>query len=368
MKKKITCLILSVVMLFTCIPIVAFAGDLPDIKLEVPEFGVPDNMPDAFESLREKYELALEGLKEEGFGVNNFPNGLGELELPPGFGSSLDELPDAESLFIEKYGNMWKERPLNKKFASSLLNNRDEAMKEWGNSIPDTQKELTQRTLDLFKKMPPPDLDNFISNLESKYKNMFNQPLAGELTYEKMKEVPSFEVTNKWADLMKLPSDIEKEYSFKTEKEKQDMIDSKYLPEGYEEALDKIANTEIADKPKRPTIIDSLADKIGNVVNGIKSLFGGKNKVEEKAKEQKEKDASRYEEIYEKYYYKGGKNTSAEQNKQRQQILDVLKKHGIYSRWDDFAGKSRNKEKMGKLIEENMDLLKKEIPGFKAFD
>lgn len=366
MKKKITCLILSVVMLFTCIPIATFAGNLPDIKLEVPEFEVPDNMPDAFESLREKYELALKGLKEEGFGVNNFPNGLGELKPPPGFGSSLDEFPDAESLFVKKYGNMWKERPLNKKLASSLLNNRDEAMKEWENSIPDTQKELTQRTLDLFEKMPPPDLDNFISNLESKYKNMFNQPLAGELTYEKMKNVPSFEVTNKWADLMKLPSDIEKEYSFKTEK--QDMIDSKYLPEGYEETLDKIANTEIADKPKKPTIIDSLADKIGGVANGIKSLFGRKSKIGEMIKEQKEKDASRYREIYEKYYYKGGKNTSAEQNKQRQQILDVLKEHGIYNRWDDFAGKSRNKEEMGKLIEENMDLLEKEIPGFKAFD
>ena len=73
MKKKVACLILSVLILFTCIPIATFAGDLPDIKLEVPEFEVPDNMPDAFESLREKYELALEGLlKAEGFGVNNF--------------------------------------------------------------------------------------------------------------------------------------------------------------------------------------------------------------------------------------------------------------------------------------------------------
>jgi polyhydroxyalkanoate synthesis regulator phasin len=358
MKKKLICLILSTLVLSTCIPIAAFAGDLPDIKLEVPEFEIPDNMPDAFESLRDKYDMALEGLKAEGFGVNNFPNGLGKLEPPPGFGSSLDKLPDAESLFVKKYGDMWRERPLNKKLASSLLNNRKDAIKEWENSIPDSQKELTQKTLDLFKKIPQPELDNYISNLENKYKNMFTQALSGETAYENMKNAPSLEITNKWADLMKLPSNIESEYAFKTEEEKQNIINNRYLPEGFEE----IKNTKIENSPRESN------NFFDGIKNAISSIFGGKNNVEKKAEQQKEKDVTRYEDIYEKYYYKGGEHTSKEQNNQRKQILDVFKKYGIYNRGDDWGGKSKNKQEMGKLIEDNMDLLEKEIPGFKAFD
>jgi len=365
MKKKITCLILSVIMLFTCIPIVAFAGDLPDIKLEVPEFEVPDNMPDVFESLSDKYDLALKGLEEEGFGVNNFPDGLGELQPPAGFGSSFDKLPDAESIFTEKYGDMWNNKNLKTVSSSSLLDNKDEVTKEWKNSIPTTQKELTQKTLTLFEKMPQPDLNNYINNLENKYTNMFSKTLDGEIVYKNLQNVPVLEVKNKWADLMQLPSnlnDIKDEYAFKTDEQKKDMIDNRYLPEGYED----IKNTKLEESSKKDS---------GGFFNGIKNtlsnffgkIFGKKDSVKDKAEQQKEKDSNKYKDIYKKYYYQGGQNTSKEQNEQRKQILDVFKEYGIYDRNNDGGAISRNEEKMGKLIEENMDLLEKEIPGFKSF-
>lgn len=388
MIKRIMCLMLSVLMLSSCISAIVFAGKLPDIKLEIPEFKVPDDMPDAFESLRKKYELALEELRKEGFEVNNFPDGLGELEPPEGFGSTLDELPDAESLFIEKYGDMWKERPLNTNFASSLLNNKDEAIKGLEKNMSSalkefsqkkiSQKELTQKTLDSFEKMSQLDLNNYISTLESKYKNMFNQPLSGEAVYKQMKNIPSFQITNKWADLMKSPSDVKKEYSFKTEQEIQNILNSsKNLPEGYEEALKTIQNTQIADTPEKPkTVLDNMIDGIRNGINGIKNgitsilskiLPGSKNSVEEKAEKQKQEDAKKYEDIFRKYYYKGGQSTSKEQDNQRKKILEVFEKYGIYSRNKDRS-KAGNAQEMGKLIEQYMDLLKKEIPDFKAFE
>jgi len=364
MKKKINCLILSVLFIFTCFPLNVFADDnsLPDVKLEVPEFKVPDNMPNASESLKEKYDSALEGLKSEGFGVNNFPNGLGELEPPPGFGSSLEKSPDAESLFIEKYGDMWKEKPLDKDFTSKISDDKKNAITEWEKSKPSSQKELTLKTLDLFEKMPKPELKNYISNLESKYQNMFKQTLAGETAYKNMKNAPSFQVTNKWADLMNTPDNIKKEYAFKTEQVKKDAISNRYLPEGYKEAK----NTKLDDSPQG----------FGNFFKGAKNTFKstlgnikdiGKSKIGKKAKNPKEKDATKYEDTYNKYFYKGGKNTSKEQNKQRKQILNTFKKHGVYNRSDDWGKKSRNKQEMGKLIENNKNLLEKEIPGFKAF-
>lgn len=357
-------MIISTLVLSTCFSMTAFAGNgLPDIKLEVPEFKVPDNMPDAFESLSNKYDLALKGLEEQGFGVNNFPNGLGELQPPAGFGSSFDELPDAESILTKKYGDMWNNKNLKTASSTSLLDNKDDVMKKWKNSIPTTQKELTQKTLTLFEKMPQPNFDNYMSNLENKYTNMFSKILDGETAYKNLQNVPALEVKNKWADLMQLPNnlnDIKDEYAFKTDEQKKDMIDNRFLPEGYKAAK----NAKLKESSQK--------NDDGGFFSGIKkvidNLFGKGNSIKDKAEQQKEKDSDRYSDYYKKYYYQGGENTSKEQNDQRKQILDVFKKYGIYDRNDDWGGKSKNKEKMGKLIEENMDLLEKEIPGFKSFE
>lgn len=363
MKKKVTCLILSTLILSTYVPLTAFAGDLPDIKLEVPEFEVPDNMPDAFESLRDKYDMALEGLKAEGFGVNNFPNGLGELEPPPGFGSKAKSLPSAESLFVEKYGDMWKKRTLNKDFALQHLEGKDETIDEWEKSHPTDKKELKQKSLESFQKMSQAEFDSYVDNLAKTYKEMF-KTLDGEKAYNSMPTSPSLKATNKWADIMKSPEEVAKEHQFMTEAEKSAKISSRTKPEGFDEINSQHVDQDAFIKAKQIESEDNrhLFEK---AIDGVKDFLFGEDEIGKMAKQQKEQDKKRYKDTYEKYYYQGGQHTSKEQKEQRRKILDVFEEHGIYEEKRDFS--DSNKEKMGKLIEDNIDLLEKEIPGFKSF-
>ena len=424
MRKRL-CAVLAVILLFTSIPATALAGELSTPKLDVPEFKVPDNMPDAFSSLRDKYDSAIEGMKKQGLDVNNYKDGIGELTAPEGFGKGPDGMSSAKDIFKERYGDMWNERPVNSDFANQNLKGKEERVKEWEENHPELGErpsfdplpeledlpeftlpklkelekdvQLTKKTLTSFAQMSDSEFNNYISNMEKKYMAVFNQKQPGEIAFEQMANVPSFQVTNKWADLMKSPSEVMDEYSFLTPAQRADLIANRSKPAGFDE-INSTTLDDLNQKYKEKTLLGklqtlgkNLLDKGKETVNkagdffkndqsiGKKLLDKGKEALD-KGKEAVKKTGDffknlfnkndqnkEYKDIYKKYYDKGSfffKNK--EQDKQRQQILDVFEKYDIYDRNKDRK-KASDPEYMGKLIKDNMDLLKKEIPGFKSF-
>lgn len=395
MRKRL-CAVLAGILLFTSIPATALAGELSTPKLDVPEFKVPNNMPDAFSSLRDKYDSAIEGMKKQGLDVNNYKDGIGELTAPEGFGKGPDGMPSAEDIFKERYGDMWNERPVNSDFANQNLKGKEERVKEWEENHPELGErpsfdplpeledlpeftlpklkelekdvQLTKKTLTSFAQMSDSEFNNYISNMEKKYMAVFNQKQPGEIAFEQMANVPAFQVTNKWADLMKSPSEVMDEYSFLTPAQRADLIANRSKPAGFDE-INSTTLDDLNQKYKEKTLLgklqnlgENLLDKGKEAVNKagdfLKNLFNISNKNDQ---------SKEYKDIYKQYYDKGSfffKNK--EQDKQRQQILDVFEKYGIYDRNKDRK-KASDPEYMGKLIKDNMDLLKKEIPGFKSF-
>ena len=417
MRKRL-CAVLAVILLFTSIPATALAGELSTPKLDVPEFKVPDNMPDAFSSLRDKYDSAIEGMKKQGLDVNNYKDGIGELTAPEGFGKGPDGMSSAKDIFKERYGDMWNERPVNSDFANQNLKGKEERVKEWEENHPELGErpsfdplpeledlpeftlpklkelekdvQLTKKTLTSFAQMSDSEFNNYISNMEKKYMAVFNQKQPGEIAFEQMANVPSFQVTNKWADLMKSPSEVMDEYSFLTPAQRADLIANRSKPAGFDE-INSTTLDDLNQKYKEKTLLGklqtlgkNLLDKGKETVNkagdffkndqsiGKKLLDKGKEAVKKagdffKNLFNKNDQNKEYKDIYKKYYDKGSfffKNK--EQDKQRQQILDVFEKYDIYDRNKDRK-KASDPEYMGKLIKDNMDLLKKEIPGFKSF-
>lgn len=425
MRKRL-CAVLAVILLFTSIPATALAGELSTPKLDVPEFKVPDNMPDAFSSLRDKYDSAIEGMKKQGLDVNNYKDGIGELTAPEGFGKGPDGMSSAEDIFKERYGDMWNERPVNSDFANQNLKGKEERVKEWEENHPELGErpsfdplpeledlpeftlpklkelekdvQLTKKTLTSFAQMSDSEFNNYISNMEKKYMAVFNQKQPGEIAFEQMANVPAFQVTNKWADLMKSPSEVMDEYSFLTPAQRADLIANRSKPAGFDE-INSTTLDDLNQKYKEKTLLGklqtlgkNLLDKGKETVNkagdSLKNLFNISNKNDQsigkklldKGKEavkktgdffknlfNKNDQSKEYKDIYKKYYDKGSfffKNK--EQDKQRQQILDVFEKYDIYDRNKDRK-KASDPEYMGKLIKDNMDLLKKKIPGFKSF-
>lgn len=391
MKKKI-CMILSVLLLVASMPLTVFAGELPTPKLDTPEFQVPDNMPDAFASLQDKYNTAIERLQDKGLGVNNYKDGIGELKAPPGFGKGPDGLSSAEDIFNERYGDMWNNQSINSDFTNQHLESKDDRIKDWKenyeelgetpsfNPLPELEDlpeytlpelkplnkdiQLTKKTLTSYAKMSDSEFNNYLGNLEKEYRSFFNQKQPGEVAFEEMANVPSFEITNKWADLMESPEEAASKYKFMTDEERADMINNREKLEGF----DEINSKTLEDIKWENSLLDKLTNAGKNLINGIKGGIGKLFGNDSKASKQAKSDEKQYKDTYKKYYNKGGVLFgNKEQSKQRHQILDVFKEHGIYDR-DKDRSKASNKKEMGKLIEDNMDLLKKEIPGFKAYD
>jgi len=100
MTKKIISLTLIVMLMATTSAYALPNYTLPSLTLEKLE-----GMPDPNESLRSVYDSALKKLESKGFGKNSYPNGMGTLTAPTGFGQS------ASDLYKSKFGISWSKSP-----------------------------------------------------------------------------------------------------------------------------------------------------------------------------------------------------------------------------------------------------------------
>lgn len=100
MTKKIVSLILIVMIMAS-----TNAYALPNYTLPQTTLKKLEGMPDVNESLRSVYDSALKKLESKGFGKNNYPNGMGELIAPTGFGKSANEL------YKSKFGSSFSSSP-----------------------------------------------------------------------------------------------------------------------------------------------------------------------------------------------------------------------------------------------------------------
>lgn len=366
MKKQIFRITVAFTLLFSFFtPVFASAAYKLEVpELEIPELDVPDNMPDVSESLREKYESALEGLIDEGFGENNYIDGLGELELPEGFGREIDPNLDAESIFAEKFGNI---NANHGQFNQNLLNKGRKGK-------PDKE-----------------EMKNYMNHLTNKYERLFQykKVVERDKVFNSIKIKP-FEASSKWEAVLETPEEAMNRFSNiqYSAADKEKMIKNREKPANFEENLklhedaeNKYNETEgrFSEVYTEPDgyknwlfkQIGTAAKKIGSfgksITNGIKNLFGkGDSKVEDLAEQQIQTDADIYRDYFKKYYYEKDKSESKERSEQRHKILDVFEKHGIYDRRKDK--KATDEEYIGKLIYDNMDLLKKEIPDLKEYE
>lgn len=386
MKNKLY-FMLSALLLSLSITVNAFAGELSTPKLDVPKFEVPDNMPDAFNSLLDKYNLAIEGMKEKGLDVNNYKNGIGDLTPPEGFGKTPEDLPSAEDIFKERYGDMWKNKPLDSDFGLKNLEGKDEKIKEWEESHTDLKPmpelenlpefelpklktlqkdvQLSQKTLTSFAKMSDKEFNNYISNLEKKYTAIFNQKQPGEIAFENMKNPPAFQVTNKWANLMESPESLANNYKFLTDAEIQNMINKMSKPAGFDEiaskSFDELKNEVNKDAGN---IFGEIKDRVLNTVGGLREKFGFNIDSIKGLLTGDKSDV--YIDAYEKYLNNGNIIDIVKSTPQREKIFEVLKKHGIYDKdKESWISRAFNKKEFGKIIYDNLDLLKKEIPDLK---
>lgn len=233
MKKNLVLLLIIGILSTTIIPVNVFA------ETSKTSLNIPSNMPDPNKSLKEAYNGALDGLKKEGFGINNYKNGIGELKAPEGYGKNADEV------FKEKYGDMWKDKTVNMEWASKGLEG----------------------------KPSDAELKNYISNFASQYaESMKSQQKTGVANFEQIKSIPL--ASSKWS----LPSynqvANDPNYKVMSKAEAQSKIGALSCdgPAGWESVMNS--------KPKRITTagviensLSDIKDSAGILWNDAKSLL-----------------------------------------------------------------------------------------------
>lgn len=134
MNKILKNISISLVILLTsnlCIQPVLYAREsgITAPVLDVPEstIDVPDDMPSPYENLNDKYTNSKEDLKEQGWGENNYEDGLANKLTPPaGFGQQT-----GQDVFMGTYG-------------TSVMN---ENWADFGHSLYTEEKFKSQQTI-----------------------------------------------------------------------------------------------------------------------------------------------------------------------------------------------------------------------------
>lgn len=294
------------------------------------------------DSLEEKYKNALKELEEKGFGVNNFPDGLEHPEIKEG--------KDAETLFKEVFGDKLEEIIL---------------------EVPASEKNKTIRNLEQEYKSIINKMDNKSSNRKQEIENMLSEKLKErDANSEKLLE----ELKEKYAP--------DQEVDKKINEMKKNMLD-------YDSILNQTRDAQrfIRDKRQKKGIKETLSNGMEKVFDGAEKTLGfltGKEKdkysLEEIEKLQenynnpegiglsKKEQELLFKDSYARYYYQKKGKQSNEQEAQRKEILKVLKDYNIFdsSKIKNFFKKNDEKF-MGKLMIDNLELLEREVSGFKGF-
>ncbi|QUH22118.1 hypothetical protein [Alkaliphilus sp. B6464] len=346
MNKMVSILICSILMANTST--IVFANNLntklPDVQIEKSDFEPLDNMPDPTQSLKEVFDNAVEELVNQGFGENNYPNGFGELNAPEGFGKS------AEQLFSEKYGELWYNQPMD---TSKLKDNMKgkPSDSEFKNIINNAKAQHS------------------LNDIISEYKSGFDRNIG---SFEKSKAAWN-EASSTWANMLPSKSELLNYKPIDTDALAQQMANK----QGDERWKATFYGSKAPINPIKD-LFGYFQEKVGGAVNSAKESLG-LDVIEDKFKNNfvtdlidKYKDSEArlekdmYKEVYSKYYGKSGLLSAFNKKnvEKASEVNRIFKENGIYDTTSSLSESTKLNDPiyMGKLIEQNKDLLKKENP------